>query len=68
MPAVLQTSASRKSDGISFETRCDAARDLYAFPKPGEAGQSILILNVHHSAVVNPSEPRGLPMFFSNQE
>jgi hypothetical protein len=27
----------------------DAARDLYAFPKPGEADQSILILNVHPS-------------------
>jgi hypothetical protein len=28
--------------------------DLYAFPKPGEAGKSILIMNVHPSAVVNP--------------
>jgi Domain of unknown function (DUF4331) len=28
--------------------------DLYAFPKPGEAGKSILVMNVHPSAVVNP--------------
>src|SRR6476660_581159 len=28
--------------------------DLYAFPKPSEADKSILILNVHPSAVVNP--------------
>ena len=29
--------------------------DLYAFPKPGEADRSILIMNVHPSAVVNPA-------------
>src|SRR5215472_2711793 len=28
--------------------------DLYAFPKPGDAGKSILIMNVHPSAVVDP--------------
>ena len=28
--------------------------DLYAFPKPREADKSILIMNVHPSAVVNP--------------
>jgi hypothetical protein len=28
--------------------------DLYAFPKPGQASKSILIMNVHPSAVVNP--------------
>jgi hypothetical protein len=28
--------------------------DLYAFPNPGEAHKSILIMNVHPSAVVNP--------------
>jgi hypothetical protein len=28
--------------------------DLYAFPKPGDADKSILIMNVHPSAVVNP--------------
>jgi hypothetical protein len=31
--------------------------DLYAFPKPSEAGKSILIMNVHPSAVVNPPGP-----------
>jgi hypothetical protein len=28
--------------------------DLYAFPKPGDADKSILIMNMHPSAVVNP--------------
>jgi hypothetical protein len=28
--------------------------DLYAFPKPGDAGKSILVMNVHPSAVVTP--------------
>jgi hypothetical protein len=31
--------------------------DLYAFPKPGEADKSILIINVHPSAVVDPPGP-----------
>ena len=31
--------------------------DLYAFPKPGDARKSILIMNVHPSAVVNPPGP-----------
>ena len=31
--------------------------DLYAFPKPGETGKSILIMNVHPSAAVNPPGP-----------
>src|ERR1700758_704625 len=31
--------------------------DLYAFPKPGDAGKSILIMKVHPSAVVNPPGP-----------
>jgi hypothetical protein len=31
--------------------------DLYAFPKPGDSGKSILIMNVHPSASVNPPEP-----------
>ena len=35
------------------DTRLDLT-DLYAFPKPGEADKSILIMNVHPSAVVNP--------------
>src|SRR2546427_7390208 len=29
--------------------------DLYAFPKPSEADKSILIMNVHPSAAVNPA-------------
>jgi len=28
--------------------------DLYAFPKPGDAGKSILIMNVHPAVEVNP--------------
>jgi len=31
--------------------------DLYAFPKPGDPGKSILILNVHPSSAVNPPSP-----------
>src|SRR5690242_4539150 len=31
--------------------------DLYAFPKPREAEKSILIMNVHPSAVANPPGP-----------
>src|SRR5260221_9195533 len=31
--------------------------DLYAFPKPGQADKSILIMNVHPSAVVSPGGP-----------
>src|SRR5271155_819267 len=31
--------------------------DLYAFPKPGDAGRSILIMDVHPSAGVNPPGP-----------
>src|SRR5712672_4062914 len=31
--------------------------DLYAFPKPGEAGRSILIMNVHPSAAADPPGP-----------
>jgi hypothetical protein len=31
--------------------------DLYAFPKPGDAGKSILIMNVHPSVAVNPPGP-----------
>ena len=37
--------------------------DLYAFPKPGEADKSILIMNVHPSAVVNPPGPLLLSRF-----
>ena len=31
--------------------------DLYAFPTPGDASKSILIMNVHPSAVVDPPGP-----------
>ncbi len=31
--------------------------DLYAFPKPGDAGKSILIMNAHPSAGANPPGP-----------
>jgi hypothetical protein len=31
--------------------------DLYAFPKPGDAGKSILIMNVHPSVGYNPPGP-----------
>ena len=31
--------------------------DLYAFPKPGDTSKSILIMNVHPSAGVNPEGP-----------
>jgi hypothetical protein len=39
--------------------------DLYAFPKPGEAGKSILIMNVHPSAVVDPPGPTTAEPFSS---
>ena len=31
--------------------------DLFAFPKPGEAGKSILIMDVHPSVGINPPGP-----------
>ena len=31
--------------------------DIYAFPKPGDPGKSILVLNVHPSVGVNPPGP-----------
>jgi hypothetical protein len=31
--------------------------DLYVFPKPGNVSKSILVMNVHPSAVVNPPGP-----------
>jgi len=31
--------------------------DLYAFPKPGDAGKSIVIMNVHPSVGFNPAGP-----------
>ena len=39
--------------------------DLYAFPKPGDAGKSILIMNVHPSFGVNPPGPTTAEPFAS---
>ena len=39
--------------------------DLYAFPKPGNASKSILIMNVHPSAIVNPPGPTTAEPFAS---
>src|SRR5882724_3263942 len=49
----------RSSPGFSFphgDARLDFT-DLYAFPKPGDASKSILIMNVHPSASENPPGP-----------
>src|SRR6202795_4608566 len=37
--------------------------DLYAFPKPGDASKSILIMNVHPSAGENPPGPTAIEPF-----
>src|SRR5258706_9024105 len=37
--------------------------DLYAFPKPGDTGKSILIMNVHPSASENPPGPTSTEPF-----
>src|SRR5213083_3059124 len=37
--------------------------DLYAFPKPGDTGKSILIMNVHPSAGENPAGPTTVEPF-----
>jgi hypothetical protein len=37
--------------------------DLYAFPKPGDAGKSILIMNVHPALGVNPPGPTSADAF-----
>src|SRR5262249_6116201 len=37
--------------------------DLYAFPKPGDAEKSILIINVHPSAAENPPGPTTIEPF-----
>ena len=39
--------------------------DLYAFSKPGDASKSILIMNAHPSAVVNPPGPTTAEPFAS---
>src|SRR3954453_8428961 len=40
--------------------------DLYAFPKPGDAAKSILIINVHPSATVIHPEPTTAEPFSPN--
>ena len=40
--------------------------DLYAFPKPGEPDKSILIMNVHPSAGLNPPGPTTADPFASD--
>ncbi|HLK64334.1 MAG TPA: DUF4331 family protein [Bryobacteraceae bacterium] len=40
--------------------------DLYAFPKPGEPDKSILIMNVHPSAGLNPPGPTTVDPFASD--
>jgi hypothetical protein len=37
--------------------------DLYAFPKPGDPRKSILVMNVHPSAVVDPPGPTTVEPF-----
>src|SRR5580698_9898200 len=37
--------------------------DLYAFPKPGDSGKSILIMNAHPSVGVNPPGPTATAAF-----
>jgi len=52
---------SHHSSGPDFRfPRGDARLDMtdfYAFPKPGDPGKSIIILNVHPSYSVNPPGP-----------
>jgi len=40
--------------------------DLYAFPKPGDAGKSVLIMNAHPSVAVNPPVPTTREPFATN--
>src|SRR4051794_16198797 len=40
--------------------------DLYAFPKPGDGGKSILIMNVHPSVAVSPPGPTTREPFAAN--
>jgi hypothetical protein len=40
--------------------------DLYAFPKPGSTGKSILIMNVHPSSGINPLGPTRQDPFASD--
>jgi hypothetical protein len=40
--------------------------DLYAFPKPGAPGKSLLIINVHPSVGIKPPEPTAAEPFASD--
>src|ERR1700759_3429278 len=40
--------------------------DLYAFPKPGEPGKSILVMNVHPSIAIKTGEPTTREAFATN--
>src|SRR3984893_1698790 len=57
-PARREQSMSHHYSGPDFSFPQGDARldftDLYAFPKPGDTGKSILIMNVHPSAGENP--------------
>src|SRR6267154_6860798 len=60
-PQRSRSSMSHHYSGPDFgfpqgDARLDLT-DLYAFPKPGNADKSILIMNVHPSAVVDPPGP-----------
>ena len=58
---------SHHASGPDFGFPRGAARldmtDLYAFPKPGNPGKSVLILNVHMSFGVNPPGPTATEPF-----
>ena len=58
---------SHHSSGPDFRFPRGDARlditDLYAFPKPGDPGKSIIILNVHPSYSVNPPGPTTIEPF-----
>jgi hypothetical protein len=43
--------------GFAHGDACLDLTDLFAFPKPGDAAKSILIMNVHPSVGVNPAGP-----------
>ena len=52
---------SHHYSGPDFGFPWDDARldltDIYAFPKPGDASRSVLVLNVHPSSTVVHQEP-----------
>ena len=43
--------------GFARETPVSDLTDLFAFPKPGDANKSIVIMNVHPSNAFDPPEP-----------